>query len=95
MEKKLQTKIIKFFREHGAYVIKTSPGMGTPVGCPDVVALYRWKHAEVEVKASSKAPYRAGQKETLDRLRAGNEFVYTAHPDNWPEIEAELLEKFF
>jgi Holliday junction resolvase len=95
MERKLQTEIIKFFREHGAYVIKTRPGPGTPVGCPDVVALYRWKHAEVEVKAAPKSPYQTGQEETLKRLRRGNEFVYRADPETWPGIKAELLEKFF
>ena len=95
MERKLQTTIIKWLKSKGAYVIKTRPGMGTPAGCPDIIALYRWKHADIEVKSSATAPYQPGQEPTLNFLRRGNKFVYTAHPDNWPEIQAELEHDFF
>lgn len=94
-ERTFQAKGIKWLRDQGAYVIKTRPGMGTPAGCPDVIALYRWKHADIEFKASAKAPYGPGQEATLNFLRRGNRFVYTAYPENWEEIKADLLQNFF
>ena len=91
MEKKLQSKVIKFLKEQGAYVIKTKPGMGTPTGCPDVIALYKGNWAAIEVKSSPSSPYQPGQKATLDHLKSFNQFVYTAYPQNWDEIKIELL----
>lgn len=95
MEKKLQTEIIKFLKELGFYVIKTKPGMGTPVGCPDIVALRGSNWVAIECKASATAPYGPGQKDTLSRLKSRNRYVYAVHPDIWPEIKAELLTHFF
>lgn len=95
MEKKLQSEITKWLRGAGAYVIKTKPGMGTPVGCPDVIALYKEKWCVIEVKASAKAPYRTGQQATLRHLSEWSPLVYTAYPENWPGIKAELLRVFF
>lgn len=95
MEKKLQREIIKWLRGTGAYVIKTRPGMGTPTGCPDIIALYKGKWLVIEVKRDAKAPYGPGQAATLQHLRNWSEFVYTAYPENWPGIKAELLKHFF
>jgi Holliday junction resolvase len=97
-ERKLQTEIIGFLKAHGAYVIKTRPGMGTPAGCPDLFAFYGPLFAAIECKASAKAPYRAGQEATLAYLRRsgrGGRFVYTTYPENWQEIKADLLANFF
>lgn len=97
-ERTFQSKAIQWGRAQGAYIIKTRPGMGTPTGCPDSIWLYGSKHADIEFKASAKAPYRPGQEAALDYLeRSGdtNRFVYTAYPENWQEIQADLLANFF
>lgn len=94
-EQKLQAKIIKWLKERGAYVIKTRPGPGVPVGCLDVIALHNWKWAAIEVKASAKAPYRLGQEATIKHLSKGNLHVYTAYPENWPYIQRQLADSFF
>ena len=95
MESKLQSTIISWLKLNGVYVIKTRPGAGTPVGCPDIVGLYRDKWLVIEVKASATAPFQAGQKQTLQRLRDGNPFVYVAYPENWALVKEELLVEFF
>lgn len=95
MEKKLQTDIIKFLKGKGAYVVKTKPGMGTPVGCPDIIFLFEGAWGIVECKASRTSPYRVGQEATLARLATWCPFVYTAYPENWPGIKLELLDRFF
>lgn len=91
----LQKKIIKWLKENGAYVIKTKPQPGTPVGCPDVIALYLDQWAALEVKKAANAKDQPGQKATQAFLRKNNYFVYRVHPDNWPEIKQELADKFF
>jgi hypothetical protein len=94
-EGKLQSKIIRWLKDQGAYVIKTRPGPGTPVGCPDIVFLYRTQWGVIEVKGDAKSSWQPGQKETLDFLYGMNPFVFRAYPDNWPDIQNRLLTRFF
>ena len=95
MERKLQSEIIKWLRFEGAYVIKVRVSPGVAIGCPDIIALYGPKHTEIEVKASSTAPFRIGQKATLQHLKKGNRYVYVAYPENWPLIKQDLKTHFF
>lgn len=95
MEAKLQTQILRWLKSKGAYVIKTKPGPGTPVGCPDIVFLYEGAWGVIEVKADAKSPFRPGQRATLDRLDDWSPFVYIAYPEIWPQIKDELTVTFF
>lgn len=96
MEKKLQRQVIKFLKENGAYVIKTKPGMGTPVGCPDIIALYKTRWAAVEVKASASAPYRAGQLATLTHLRGWSNYsVCVVAPETFEDFKKSFMRYFF
>ena len=94
MESKLQSEIISWLKINQVYVVKTKPGPGTPVGCPDIIGLYRSRWLVIEVKASSTAPFQPGQKQTLQRFKESNEFVYVAYPEIWPEVKAELINSF-
>lgn len=95
MESKLQSEIIRWLKSKGAYVIKTMPGMGTPVGCPDIVFLFEGAWGVIEVKASEKAPWQPGQEPTLRRLAVWCPFVYKCYPKNWPEVKERLSTDFF
>lgn len=95
MERKLQSKIIKWLKDQGAYVIKTRPQPGVPVGCMDIIALYREKWATIEVKALPTSPYQPGQEATIAWLGKWNKNVYVAHTENWEEVKAQLLSHFF
>lgn len=94
-ETKLQSEIIKWLKEQGAYVIKNRAAPGVPVGCPDILFLYEGAWGAIEVKRDAKAPYRAGQKQTLDRLLKWSPFVWTVHPENWGEVQHNLINYFF
>lgn len=94
-ESRLQHLIIGFLKDNGCYVIKTRPQPGIPVGCPDIIGLYKDKWLAIEVKKSPKAPFRAGQEATLEFLGKNNIFVFVAHPENWPEIKTHLSKRFF
>lgn len=95
IESKLQSNIISWLKINGVYVIKAKAGPGTPVGCPDIIGLHKNKWIAIEVKSSETAPFQAGQKEAQQRLLKMSPFVYVVYPNNWDEIKAELIEKFF
>lgn len=94
MEAKLQKKIIEWLKANGVYIIKTRVLPGVPVGCPDIIGLYKDRWLTIEVKRAYNAPFRPGQKPTIEHLRKGNDFVYVAHPDNWAEIKDEIAKHF-
>lgn len=95
MERKLQSAIIKWLKAKGAYVIKTRPGAGTPVGCPDILFLFKGSWGAIEVKASDSAKWQPGQEATVRHLRAWNEFVFKCYPENWPVVKSQLSRQFF
>lgn len=88
-EAKLQSEIIKYLRGKGCYVIKTRPGVGTPNGCPDIIALLEGLWLAVEVKGSKTARYQPLQEATLKRLDNWS-WAKTACPEDWPQIKEEL-----
>lgn len=94
MEAKLQKTIIDWLRANGVYVVKTRVLPGVPVGCPDIIGLYKDRWLVIEVKKSSTAPFRPGQQPTLQRLKTGNRWVYVAHPDNWELVKQEIVAQF-
>lgn len=94
-EAKLQSSIIRYLKSKGAYVVKTKPGMGTPVGCPDIVFLYEGAWGVIEVKASPKARFQPGQQATIQKLADWSPFVFIAHPFSWPDIKDFLDKNFF
>lgn len=88
-ESKLQSEIIRFLKRKGFYVIKTQPGSGIPVGCPDIIALFEGCWIAIEVKADIKSSYQALQKETITKLDDWS-YAKTCFPQNWPSIKQEL-----
>lgn len=94
-ESRLQHLIIGWLKDMGAYVIKTKPQPGIPVGCPDIIAFYNGHTVFIEVKATSKSEYQNGQKATHDFLRQQNFEVFVAHSENWQEIKQILSKSFF
>jgi hypothetical protein len=51
LEKDIQTKIIKYLKSIGAYVIKTQMGIYTSAGTPDIIACYKGVFIAFEVKS--------------------------------------------
>lgn len=88
-ESQLQAEIIRFLKKKKCYVIKTSPGAGTPVGCPDIIALLEGCFIAIEVKASAKSPFQPLQKETIKKLDDWS-WCKAVSVDNWGEIRTEL-----
>lgn len=95
MEKKLQHDIIEWLRANQVYVIKTTPGSGTPVGCPDIIGLYRDKYIAIEVKAAEKSKNQPLQLRTLGLLSEHNKWVFRVWPEIWPTVKWQLQKEFF
>lgn len=88
-ESKLQKEIVRYLKSKKCYVIKTRPGSGTPVGCPDIIALLEGCWIALEVKASEKSPFQPLQEHTIEKLDDWS-YAKAVFPENWLEIKAEL-----
>lgn len=88
-EARVQERLIKYLRSKGCYVIKTKPGVGIPVGCPDIIALYEGWWGAFEVKSSMAAPYKPLQRETIELLN-GWSTCWRVYPENYDEVIAQL-----
>ena len=89
VESKVQKRLVRFLKSKGCYVIKTKPGPGTPVGCPDVLALYEGFWAAFEVKADSSSPFQPLQEATISKFE-GWSFARVVHSENIDEVIGAL-----
>lgn len=89
MERKVQERLIKYLKKKGCYVIKTKPGVGTPVGCPDILALYEGLWLAFEIKAHEKSPFSPLQKDTIRKLDDWS-LCKVVHSGNIEAIVADL-----
>lgn len=88
-EQNIQSKFIKFLKSKGCYVIKVSAGPGVPKGGPDIIALKEGFWLGAEMKASKRAKYQPGQKETIKKLEEWS-WCKMVCPENYREIIEEL-----
>lgn len=90
-EKKVQSKLIKYLKKKGFYVIKNQvDGRGlVPVGCPDVIALYEGFWCAFECKGSAKAKFQPLQQVTIEKLN-GWSMATVVHPDNIDDVISQL-----
>lgn len=89
MERKIQAKIIKYLKSKGCYVLKTKPGPGVPVGCPDIVFLFEGFWGAIEVKADENSPFQVLQEPTLEKLDNWS-WARVVHSGNYSQVLAEL-----
>lgn len=91
IESILQSKIRKYLKDKGCYVLKTRPDArgGAPTGCPDILFMLEGFWGAIEVKDSPKAPYRPLQRETLELFNNWS-WAKRVDPTNWKEIKEEL-----
>lgn len=89
MEAKTQKKLIQYLKRKGCYVIKTKPGPGTPVGCPDVIALYEGWWGAFEIKADAKSRFTPLQKDTIKKFNDWS-MAWIVHSENIDDVISEL-----
>lgn len=89
MESQVQKRLIKTLKSKGCYIIKTKPGLGTPVGCPDVFAFLEGWWGAFECKATAKSKFQPLQKETLEKLDRWSTAM-VVHSDNIDDVIIQL-----
>ena len=89
MESKTQTKLIKFLKKKGCYVLKTRPGPGVPTGCPDVIFMLEGFWGGAECKALPNSKRQTLQPETVAKLDKWS-WCKFVHSENIDEIIQEL-----
>ena len=90
-EATFQAKVIRHLKSKGCYVIKTTPGPGVPVGCPDIIFMKDGFWGGLEAKASKTSRFQPLQRETIKKLNDMS-FCKAVFPENWPAIMLELDE---
>ena len=89
MERQVQTKIVKYLKSKSCFVLKTHPGLGTPVGTPDILFFKEGFWGAIECKASKTAKWQPLQKETLEKFDKWS-WAKRLYPENYDEIVREL-----
>lgn len=89
-ESDFQYKIIQWLKAQGCYVIKNSAVAGVPVGTPDIVFFKEGFYGFIEVKRTKSSRFQPLQKEALKKLDDWS-WAKAVHPENWPEIQTELI----
>ena len=89
LERDFQRKVIKTIKERlpGCIVLKTDPTYIQ--GLPDLLILYRYKWAALEVKASLKAHRRPNQKYYIDKMNK-MAWAFFICPQNFKEVLDEV-----
>ena len=67
-EAQIQEQVIKLLKRRGAWVIKTQPTDGVPVGTPDVLACYAGRFIALEIKQPKRYARRA-QKYQIQQIK--------------------------
>lgn len=88
-EANLQSAIVEYLRDKNCYVIKTRPGSGTPLGCPDIIFMLEGFWGAIEVKAAPSSNYQPLQIETLLKFDDWS-WARRVDPLSWPDIRQEL-----
>ena len=91
-ESNFQSKVVRWLRQKGCYVLVLSAGPGIPDGMTDVLALIDgggW--VALEIKKDAKAKFQPLQKPTIAKL---DKMYYSraVYPENWEKIKAELTQ---
>lgn len=90
-EADLQSKFLKELRKLGYKCYKQQMNATTRAGTPDCIICYKKFYGFCEFKKSKDAPFRPGQKETLEELEKWT-YARVVFPENFDIIMSELIE---
>lgn len=88
-EKKTQANLVKYLKSKGCYVIKTRPGPGVPVGCPDVIAFHEGWWGGFEIKGAKNSKFQPLQKETIVKFEDWSTGM-VVYPENYDDCISKL-----
>lgn len=86
----LQSKFLSDLRKLGYKCYKQQMNATTRAGTPDCIVCYKKFYGFCEFKKSKDAPFRPGQKETLEELGKWT-YARVVFPENFDTIMSELV----
>lgn len=89
-ESDLQSKFLSDLRKLGYKCYKQQMNATTRAGTPDAFICYKKFYGFCEFKKSKDAPFRPGQKETLEELEKWT-YARVVFPENFDIIMSELV----
>ena len=90
-ESTFQTKVAKWLRSKGCYVMVIQPQAGVPTGTADIFFCKEGFYGWIECKQAKTSPFQPLQKEFIKKMDDWS-WAKVAYPANWGEIEAELAQ---
>lgn len=90
-EADFQKKFLADLRKLGYKCFKQQMNATTRAGTPDCIICYKKFYGFCEFKKSKDAPFRPGQKETLEELEKWT-YARVVFPENFDIIMSELIE---
>ena len=92
-ESDYQASLIKWLRQHGAFVWKMQQNATTRVGVSDILFLFLDSYGFIECKKDASSSLRPGQEEFLEE-QSKYAFAELAYPEIDEEIKLRLLDYF-
>lgn len=89
LESNLQTKIAKWLRSKGCFVMVLTPGKGIPRGVSDVFFCYEGFYGFLEVKKAKNAKRQPGQEQFVKKMDEWS-FARIVYPENYEEVLKEI-----
>lgn len=88
-ESVFQAKVIRYFREQGAYVLNVAGGTQIPKGTPDLLICYKGRFIALELKTDTGTTSPL-QKEKICDIRKADGYARVLRPSEWETFKDEL-----
>lgn len=89
LEREFQSKVIKYLRGKGAYVLNVAGGSQVPKGTPDLLVCYKGRFLALELKTDT-GRTTALQKEKICEIRKADGYSRVLRPSEWENFKEEL-----
>lgn len=81
-ESEFQTKVIRYLRSLGAYVLNVPGGSQIPKGTPDLLVCYKGRFIALELKTDT-GTVMPLQEDTLETIRRADGYTRVLRPKDW------------
>ena len=88
-ESAFQAKVIRYFRDRGAYVLNVAGGTQIPKGTPDLLVCYKGRFLALELKTDTGKTMPL-QKEKICDIRRADGYARVLRPKEWESFIEEL-----
>ena len=88
-ENNFQTRVIKYIKQHGGYVLNVAGGTQIPRGTPDLIVCWRGRFLALELKTDI-GSLEELQKEKIANIRESGGYAIRLREGEWESFKHEL-----